>query len=123
MDLARSGSCLHMEFRAPDWDAPLDLAERMSGIPADHTVKGMFILQKCIIRHGFGLNRFRSYRRRVARILYRKIIFANGHNRALSAGERQRHGLGQGKNKKKRKGNEFQKSGRVFIGDSAVVHG
>jgi len=30
------------QFRSPDWKAPLDLRERLSGIPASATVRGLF---------------------------------------------------------------------------------
>jgi uncharacterized protein (TIGR02265 family) len=44
MNLARSDVCLP-EFRFPDWDAPIDLAERLRRVPAEHAVKGIFIQQ------------------------------------------------------------------------------
>jgi uncharacterized protein (TIGR02265 family) len=45
MDLARSEQQTS-EFRHPDWTAPIDvgeLAERLCRVPAEHTIKGMFI--------------------------------------------------------------------------------
>jgi uncharacterized protein (TIGR02265 family) len=31
------------DFHLPDWSAPIDLAERLRWVPAEHTIKGMFI--------------------------------------------------------------------------------
>jgi uncharacterized protein (TIGR02265 family) len=42
VDLARAEQHTS-EFRLPDWSAPIDLAERLHRVPAEHTIKGMFI--------------------------------------------------------------------------------
>jgi uncharacterized protein (TIGR02265 family) len=45
MDLARAEQQHTTEFRLPDWNAPIDLTERLHRVPAEHTIKGMFIRQ------------------------------------------------------------------------------
>ena len=34
---------MRLDFHAPDWDAPLDVGERIRAVPPEATVKGMFI--------------------------------------------------------------------------------
>ena len=46
------------DFLAPDWNAPLDVAERIRAVPPDATVKGMFIEGPLAVAH------LRSGRRR-----------------------------------------------------------